>query len=186
MCHRNKLLRSWGTDWTWICVLFGLSVSMKVFSKKEIITCSASNAPIKNLIWRFNHNELILQRTWTKGIYNAACIPFLEDVSGSRLILKGLTSRDQGVYNCHLSSERETYTGTGTSPGVLIQWMTVLGPDWKLQGRTQLFMKTQDTSEKQDKRCIKTTVWQFYTSRFFRTHGNPGLLYRSLFSVNCD
>ncbi|KAM6908142.1 programmed cell death 1 ligand 1-like [Lycodopsis pacificus] len=87
------------------------------------IPCRSSNTPLTGLIWRFNHSHIILNRTGTDSTVSEEWRQQVESVSESgSLTLKDLSSDQEGMYTCELSTAEETYvTNTflriETSPG---------------------------------------------------------------------
>ncbi|XP_054483192.1 CD276 antigen-like [Anoplopoma fimbria] len=74
------------------------------------IPCTSSNTPLTDLIWRFNHSQIILKQTGTDNTVSEEWRQQVKSVSeyGS-LTLKELTSNQEGIYTCELSNAEETY-----------------------------------------------------------------------------
>ncbi|XP_061564002.1 uncharacterized protein LOC133419028 isoform X2 [Cololabis saira] len=76
------------------------------------ISCSTANYPIRNLIWTFNHKEIILTQSGDEGRYITSERWKQHVMTVSRtgsLMLKNLSSDQTGTYKCELSDEEETY-----------------------------------------------------------------------------
>ncbi|KAM6907986.1 uncharacterized protein PEZ65_016300 isoform 2-T2 [Lycodopsis pacificus] len=73
------------------------------------IPCRSSNTPLTGLIWRFNHSHIILNRTGTDSTVSEEWRQQVESVSESgSLTLKDLSSDQEGMYTCELSTAEET------------------------------------------------------------------------------
>ncbi|KAJ0068968.1 hypothetical protein NL108_015445, partial [Boleophthalmus pectinirostris] len=79
-------------------------------SDNVVIPCAESKAPVKSIIWRFNHNQIILSWFGPKPIYSESWRQFVDEVTESNsLVLKNLTKEQLGLYTCELSSEQEHF-----------------------------------------------------------------------------
>ncbi|KAM4718466.1 CD276 antigen-like isoform 2-T3 [Anableps anableps] len=87
-------------------------LSVSVSSGVATIPCSASNSSLHNfsLIWRFNHNQIIVNQTFSSTFMpSQEWRKHVKGVSESgSLTLKDLSSSQEGVYTCELSEEEET------------------------------------------------------------------------------
>ncbi|KAM4533467.1 CD276 antigen-like isoform 2-T3 [Odontesthes bonariensis] len=75
------------------------------------ISCSASNTSLTSLIWRFNHSQIILNKTGpdVTPTVSEEWRQHVKDVSESgSLTLQDLTSHQEGTYTCELSNSEET------------------------------------------------------------------------------
>ncbi|KAM6971526.1 butyrophilin subfamily 3 member A2-like [Tautogolabrus adspersus] len=88
------------------------TASINISDSKTTIPCTSSNIRLKSLIWTFNHSQNILIQT-------TAEVPFkvseewrkhVKDVSESgSLVLQDITSLQEGIYTCELSTAEETF-----------------------------------------------------------------------------
>lgn len=68
-----------------------------------------SSALNLDLVWRFNHTEVIVQRTSSSLVVSESWTQQVEQVSPSgNLTLKELEQRHSGLYSCSLSSLDKT------------------------------------------------------------------------------
>uniref|UniRef100_A0A668T4R5 Ig-like domain-containing protein n=1 Tax=Oreochromis aureus TaxID=47969 RepID=A0A668T4R5_OREAU len=79
------------------------------------IPCTPSNTSLTNftLLWRFNHTHTILSQSWTDVTYSVSdgWRQKVENVSKSgSLMLKDLSTKQEGMYTCKLSNAEETHT----------------------------------------------------------------------------
>lgn len=71
--------------------------------------CRTSNSSLKELIWTFNHTDVILERNQASSTVSPRWKHQVKHVSESgSLTLTGLSPDHVGVYTCALSSEDET------------------------------------------------------------------------------
>ncbi|MEQ2210874.1 hypothetical protein XENOCAPTIV_020937 [Xenoophorus captivus] len=103
-------------------------------SRQTSLSCSDSNISVTNLLWKFNHNQIIVNQTsQNREMVSEEWKHHVKDISESgRLGLQGLSPQQEGIYTCELSNEEETYItstflkieedqgGTKHIPGVLI------------------------------------------------------------------
>ncbi|XP_023287267.1 CD276 antigen-like [Seriola lalandi dorsalis] len=80
-------------------------------STEATIPCTASNTPPTGLVWKFNHNQIILTRTGA-GVSSSVSEKWRKQVksvseSGS-LTLQDLSPYHEGTYTCELSDAEET------------------------------------------------------------------------------
>ncbi|XP_038566274.1 uncharacterized protein LOC119896915 [Micropterus salmoides] len=82
-------------------------------SSDTTIPCSASNTSLLNfsLVWRFNHSQIILNRTRTSVPYTVS-EEWRQQVKGvsesGSLTLQDLSLKQEGIYTCELSDDEET------------------------------------------------------------------------------
>ncbi|XP_039473516.1 CD276 antigen-like isoform X3 [Oreochromis aureus] len=75
------------------------------------ISCSSSNTSLMSLIWRFNHSQIIVSRSGPSDNYTVSerWKQHVKGVSESgNLILKYLSSDQDGIYSCEISDADET------------------------------------------------------------------------------
>ncbi|KAK2886740.1 hypothetical protein Q8A73_020686 [Channa argus] len=112
-------------------------------SSSEIsVPCFASNTSPTDfpLIWRFNHSQIILNRTSTNHTVSEEWRPHVRSVSESgSLTLQHVSSKQEGRYTCELSNKEETFIndiflriekGQGNSIGVggtVVMVMSIVG-----------------------------------------------------------
>lgn len=77
------------------------------------IPCTPSNTSLTNftLLWRFNHTQTVLSQSWTDVTYSVSdgWRQKVENVSKSgSLMLKDLSTKQEGTYTCKLSNAEET------------------------------------------------------------------------------
>ncbi|XP_062256937.1 uncharacterized protein LOC133966169 isoform X2 [Platichthys flesus] len=81
--------------------------------KTTTIHCTAPNTkPPTHWVWKFNHRQIIVNRTGADGLHSVSeqWRQQVEDVSASgSLTLHHLSSDHQGTFTCELSSEEETH-----------------------------------------------------------------------------
>ncbi len=89
-------------------VCFVISASISGSDTETTISCTSSDSPLTDLVWRFNHSQIILNQTRT----NVPCTVSEEwrqqvkDVSESgSLTLQHLSSDQEGIYTCELSND---------------------------------------------------------------------------------
>ncbi|XP_026036145.1 V-set domain containing T-cell activation inhibitor 1-like isoform X1 [Astatotilapia calliptera] len=78
------------------------------------IPCTPSNTSLTNftLLWRFNHTQTVLSQSWTDVTYSVSdgWRQKVENVSKSgSLMLKDLSTKQEGMYTCKLSNAEETH-----------------------------------------------------------------------------
>uniref|UniRef100_A0A665X5T0 Ig-like domain-containing protein n=1 Tax=Echeneis naucrates TaxID=173247 RepID=A0A665X5T0_ECHNA len=78
---------------------------------ETVIQCSDSNTKITDLIWRFNHTEIILIQT-RPDVPCTVSERWKQQVKGvsesASLLLQNLSSHHEGIYSCELSDAGET------------------------------------------------------------------------------
>ncbi|XP_037828994.1 uncharacterized protein LOC108228352 isoform X7 [Kryptolebias marmoratus] len=75
----------------------------------QTIHCDVSNISVTDLIWTFNHSQLILKQMRNDVTVSEAWRKHVKEVSESgSLTLKDLTSDQEGVYTCEASDAEET------------------------------------------------------------------------------
>ncbi|XP_039473268.1 uncharacterized protein LOC120441863 [Oreochromis aureus] len=73
------------------------------------IHCSPSHTPVTNLIWRFDHSQIILTKTDSQYTVSEEWKQHVKDVSESgSLTLQDLSSDQEGTYTCELADAVET------------------------------------------------------------------------------
>nr|XP_029138045.1 butyrophilin subfamily 3 member A3-like [Labrus bergylta] len=87
---------------------------INIFNTETTISCNQNitNTSPTDFTWRFNHSEVILNRTTAKDSYTvpAEWRVYLKSVSTSgSLILKDLTSDQEGIYTCEVNTAKETF-----------------------------------------------------------------------------
>ncbi|XP_042337324.1 uncharacterized protein LOC121938109, partial [Plectropomus leopardus] len=76
------------------------------------IPCTSSKVSPTDLIWRFNHSQVVLHRSGADDRYTASeeWRQQVKSVSESGdLTLKDLTDKHEGIYSCERSDDEETY-----------------------------------------------------------------------------
>ncbi|XP_049913327.1 uncharacterized protein LOC126398148 [Epinephelus moara] len=110
--------------------------SINSSDSKTTIPCTASNTPLSDLIWRFNHSQIILKQTRANVPYTVSeeWRQHVKSVSESgNLTLQDVSSDQDGIYTCELSDDKETYVtntflrikkgqgqGTGLVAGIVV------------------------------------------------------------------
>ncbi|XP_056290635.1 uncharacterized protein LOC130206614 [Pseudoliparis swirei] len=75
------------------------------------IACRSSDRPPTGLTWRFNHSQIILNRTGTVVTVSEAWRPHVKIGSEPKnLTLKALSPRQEGLYSCELHDAEESFT----------------------------------------------------------------------------
>uniref|UniRef100_A0A3Q1BCR6 Ig-like domain-containing protein n=1 Tax=Amphiprion ocellaris TaxID=80972 RepID=A0A3Q1BCR6_AMPOC len=77
---------------------------------ETIISCAASNFSSSDLVWRFNHLQMILNQSRTDGrsTVSEEWRQQVKDVSKSGdITLQDLSSEQEGIYTCELSNAEE-------------------------------------------------------------------------------
>uniref|UniRef100_A0A3Q4GLA7 HERV-H LTR-associating protein 2-like n=1 Tax=Neolamprologus brichardi TaxID=32507 RepID=A0A3Q4GLA7_NEOBR len=75
---------------------------------ETIIHCSPSHTPVTNLIWRFNHSQIILTKTDSQYTVSEEWKQHVKDVSESgSLTLQDFSSDQEGTYTCELADAVE-------------------------------------------------------------------------------
>ncbi|CAI5670900.1 unnamed protein product [Oreochromis niloticus] len=73
------------------------------------IHCSPSHTPVTNLIWRFDHSQIILTKTDSQYTVSEEWKQHVKDVSESgSLTLQHFSSDQEGTYTCELADAVET------------------------------------------------------------------------------
>ncbi|XP_019208233.1 uncharacterized protein LOC109197521 isoform X2 [Oreochromis niloticus] len=73
------------------------------------IHCSPSHTPVTNLIWRFDHSQIILTKTDSQYTVSEEWKQHVKDVSESgSLTLQDFSSDQEGTYTCELADAVET------------------------------------------------------------------------------
>uniref|UniRef100_A0A3B5B4G1 Ig-like domain-containing protein n=1 Tax=Stegastes partitus TaxID=144197 RepID=A0A3B5B4G1_9TELE len=78
---------------------------------ETIITCAASNFSFSDLVWRFNHSQMMVKQSRTDGSSTVSeeWRQQVKDVSESGdITLQDLSSHQEGIYTCELSHAEET------------------------------------------------------------------------------
>uniref|UniRef100_A0A3P8PVD2 Ig-like domain-containing protein n=1 Tax=Astatotilapia calliptera TaxID=8154 RepID=A0A3P8PVD2_ASTCA len=108
---------------------------------ETIIHCSPSHTPVTNLIWRFDHSQIILTKTNSQYTVSEEWKQHVKDVSESgSLTLQDLSSDQEGTYTCELADAVEAKitnilvkinegnsSNVGAIVGVVIAVIVVLG-----------------------------------------------------------
>uniref|UniRef100_A0A3B5AT08 Ig-like domain-containing protein n=1 Tax=Stegastes partitus TaxID=144197 RepID=A0A3B5AT08_9TELE len=79
---------------------------------ETIITCAASNFSFSDLVWRFNHSQMMVKQSRTDGSSTVSeeWRQQVKDVSESGdITLQDLSSHQEGIYTCELSDDKQTY-----------------------------------------------------------------------------
>ncbi|KAK7877545.1 hypothetical protein WMY93_031733 [Mugilogobius chulae] len=72
------------------------------------IPCTEPKAPVKSLIWKFNHNQTILNQSRPEPVvYNESWRHFVDGVTQSNysLVLKDLSANREGLFSCEISTD---------------------------------------------------------------------------------
>uniref|UniRef100_A0AAX7W384 Ig-like domain-containing protein n=1 Tax=Astatotilapia calliptera TaxID=8154 RepID=A0AAX7W384_ASTCA len=100
--HRNNRRATWRQ-----------LISVKgTYSETTTIPCSNLNSSLTDLVWRFNHSQIILSRTWSDASYTVSeeWKQHVKDVSESgSLTLQDLSSDQEGTYTCEIGDAVETH-----------------------------------------------------------------------------
>ncbi|XP_049912952.1 HERV-H LTR-associating protein 2 isoform X2 [Epinephelus moara] len=108
--------------------------SVSGLGTETTILCTSSNTSQTGLIWRFNHNQIILNQTRPNVSYTVSeeWRQQVKSVSESgSLTLQHLSSDQDGIYTCELSDDEETYV---TNTLVMIEE----GREFQRQGAERL------------------------------------------------
>ncbi|XP_032407916.1 uncharacterized protein LOC116712136 isoform X9 [Xiphophorus hellerii] len=105
--------------------------SVIVSSRQTSLSCSDSNGSVSELLWRFNHSQVIVSRSsQSRATVTEEWKLHVKSVSESGgLSLQDLSPQQGGIYTCELSNEEETLVtstflkvedrgGTKRHPGV--------------------------------------------------------------------
>ncbi|XP_014866494.1 PREDICTED: V-set domain-containing T-cell activation inhibitor 1-like [Poecilia mexicana] len=100
------------------------------------VECQHLDALPDQIVWRFNHNDLILTQSRVKGLNpTAEWQKYVKEVSPQGdLTLKDLTSKQEGTYTCESSNAKETATAStplrlvedGVTSGIVIAVIAVI------------------------------------------------------------
>lgn len=72
------------------------------------IPCTASNT-LRSLVWKFNHSQIILNKTGANIHYSDKWKQKVKESESDNLMLKDLTSDQQGMYTCQLTTAEGLY-----------------------------------------------------------------------------
>ncbi|KAM4718464.1 CD276 antigen-like isoform 2-T2 [Anableps anableps] len=79
-------------------------------SRRSFLSCSDSNVSATNLLWKFNHSQMIVNQTSQSRVVSEAWKRHVKDVSESGgLSLQDLSPQQEGIYTCEFRKEGETY-----------------------------------------------------------------------------
>uniref|UniRef100_A0A3Q1J6C3 Ig-like domain-containing protein n=1 Tax=Anabas testudineus TaxID=64144 RepID=A0A3Q1J6C3_ANATE len=87
-------------------------ISIIEFDTESSVDCADSDASFSNLVWRFNHSEIILTQKGTDvpDTVSKQWRQHVKSVSESgSLTLQHLTSDQEGTYSCELHNAEETF-----------------------------------------------------------------------------
>ncbi|XP_033831780.1 V-set domain-containing T-cell activation inhibitor 1-like [Periophthalmus magnuspinnatus] len=117
---------------SWRSATYRRNINISV-SGVIMVPCTKPTAPVKSLIWRFNH-RIILSRSGPEPVYTESWTQFVDEITESNsLVLKGLTKDQLGLFSCELSTEQEQFiihtevTETDEHSGLLIVAAAVIG-----------------------------------------------------------
>lgn len=83
--------------------------SLDLSASETTIHCRTSNLSLKDLIWTFNHTDVILKKSQVSYTVSQGWKPQVKNVSESgSLTLTDLSPDHIGIYTCVLSNEDET------------------------------------------------------------------------------
>ena len=88
-----------------------ISAPINGSTTETIITCAASDFSSSDLVWRFNHSQMILKQSRTDGSSTVSeeWRQQVKDVSESGdITLQDLSSDQEGIYTCEVSNAEET------------------------------------------------------------------------------
>lgn len=111
--HKEYYICTVSTPYSWRRATFTLLSPVTILGNETTVHCATSFSPIKSLIWTFNNIQTILNlssesqpwevsETWRRLVKNIS--------ENGSLTLKDLTPDQQGLYTCHLTTDKETHT----------------------------------------------------------------------------
>ncbi|CAG5896102.1 unnamed protein product [Menidia menidia] len=85
--------------------------NVSVSGSETTIPCKAPTATVQKIVWTFDHHEIILNRSRAEDSYRCSekWERHVEKVTDTGLTLKDLSSSQEGLYTCEISSDEETY-----------------------------------------------------------------------------
>ncbi|XP_037831283.1 uncharacterized protein LOC119616974 [Kryptolebias marmoratus] len=100
--------------------------------RQTTISCSASNSSVRSFIWRFNHGQVIVNRSRALTVAEEWKHQVKEVSDSGSLTLQDLSSQHEGVYTCERSDEEETFitniflrTEDESEGGKRLRWLLV-------------------------------------------------------------
>lgn len=94
---------------SFVCFCNNISASQDVLEYENTIPCSPSNIQLSNLIWRFNHSQLILNGTVTSYTVSEKWKQHVKKLSESgSLTLQDISADQEGIYTCEVNDAEET------------------------------------------------------------------------------
>lgn len=111
------------SHWPTECQLSILFISASLNSSSEATIPCVSSGLSLNLVWRFNHTEVILRRNSSSLVVSESWMQQVELVSPSgNLVLKDLEQRHSGFYTCSLSTNvTQTHLTVHASGGEVVR-----------------------------------------------------------------
>ncbi|XP_072307361.1 butyrophilin subfamily 1 member A1-like isoform X2 [Eucyclogobius newberryi] len=98
------------TPHSWRSATYRRSSVRHPLDSPVVILCSEPTAPVKSLVWTFNHTETILSWSGPEQVHSESWRRFVVGVSESNsLVLKHLTKGHLGLFSCELHTEHETF-----------------------------------------------------------------------------
>lgn len=101
------------TEHSWRSATYRSTVGVTWSGSKTVLPCGETETSTKTLVWTFNETKTILERTGPNLDTDLDLDPDWKDRvepgSGSELVLKDLSSDQQGFYSCALTTDRTSF-----------------------------------------------------------------------------
>lgn len=122
------------TEHSWRSATYRSTVGVTWSGAETVLPCAETETSMKTLVWTFNGTKTILERTGPNLDTDLDLDPDWEDRvepgSGSELVLKDLSSDQQGFYSCSLTTDATSY--------LTVTEVTVRAPSTGAEGQSGL------------------------------------------------